>query len=439
MSDDGTGAELGYLSIAEAGRRFDAGTLDPATLTRAIFDRIAATDPAIHSYVRLMRESAEAEAEAAAARARGGRRHGPLDGIPIAVKDLYDTAGVVTAGGTGAFSERVPVEDATAVHRLRSAGAVMLGKTNTHELALGGTTNNAFFGATHNPWRLDRVPGGSSGGSGAALAAGQALGALGTDTGGSIRIPAAFCGITGHKPTYGLVGRGGVIPLSLTLDHAGPMARSVEDCALMLTALAGPDPRDHDSAMRDGEDYAAALEGGVRGLRFAVIPSLVEGCAEDVLANFEVALDVLRGLGATIDRCEPMAGLDDWRAATMPLLVTEGAAYVERLLRERPQAIAEPTRTRLSHGLETTGTDLVRALEARKAIEARFARALVDGFDAFVLPTSTPAMAMVFGTGYLRIRDTLPGLVVTLLSLGALLMLSRYLWPLLGLAAGSHG
>ena len=149
--------------------------------------------------------------------------------------------------------------------------------------------------------------------------------------------------------------------------------------------------------MRDGEDYAAALEGGVRGLRFAVIPSLVEGCAEDVLANFEVALDVLRGLGATIDRCEPMAGLDDWRAATMPLLVTEGAAYVERLLRERPQAIAEPTRTRLSHGLETTGTDLVRALEARKAIEARFARALVDGFDAFVLPTS-PNTAGVIDT-----------------------------------------
>lgn len=389
MISESTALDLGYLSITAAGRQLGEGSLTATSLATALFDRIATTDAFLNSFVRLMQESAMAEAAAADERARAGRRLGPLDGIPLAVKDLYDTAGVVTAGGTAAFSERVPTEDATAVRRLRAAGSVILGKTNTHELALGGTTNNVYYGPTHNPWRLDRVPGGSSGGSGAALGGGQALGALGTDTGGSIRIPAAFCGVSGHKPTYGLVGRGGVIPLSLTLDHAGPMARTVEDCALMLTALAGPDPRDFDSAMREGEDYAAALDGGISGLRFAAIPSLVEGCTDDVRANFERSLDVLRSLGATITVCEPMAGYDGWRAATATLLVTEGAAYVESILRERPQAIAEPTRTRMSRGLDVSGTAFVRALEARKRIESRFEAVLTEhGLDAYLLPTS---------------------------------------------------
>jgi aspartyl-tRNA(Asn)/glutamyl-tRNA(Gln) amidotransferase subunit A len=399
MPHDQSAADLAYLSIAEASRRIADGALAPTALTDAVFERIAITDGALNSYVRLMTESARAEAEAADERARAGRRLGPLDGIPIGVKDLYDTAGVVTTGGTGAYRERVPLEDATAVRRLREAGAIILGKTNTHELALGGTTNNAHFGATHNPWHLDRVPGGSSGGSGAALAGGQALGALGTDTGGSIRIPAAFCGITGHKPTYGLVGRGGVIPLSLTLDHAGPMARSVEDCALMLNVLAGPDPRDHGSAMkpraeRDQEtgsdgDYTAGLDGGIAGLRLAVVPSLVEGCTDDVLAAFERSLDVLRGLGATIERAEPMAGLDTWRSQTASIIVVEGASYIEPILRGTPLAIGELVRTRMSRGLEIPATVYARALEARKDIEARYERALAEGgFDAYVLPTS---------------------------------------------------
>ncbi len=240
--------ELCYLDIAEASRRLDDGELSALAITEALFARIDETDVQLNAYVRLMRESALAEARAADERAQAGRRLGALDGIGIAVKDLYDTAGIMTAGGAGAYRSRIPALDATCVARLRAAGAVMLGKTNTHEIAMGGTTNNAHFGATHNPWKLDRVPGGSSGGSGAALAAGQALGALGTDTGGSIRIPAAFCGISGHKPTYGLVGRGGVMPLSWTLDHAGPMARTIEDCALLLNVLAGPDPRDLDNA-----------------------------------------------------------------------------------------------------------------------------------------------------------------------------------------------
>lgn len=184
--------DLAYLSIGAANERIQSGALSPVELLDAVLARIDATEPMLNAYVRLMRESALEEAHAAEDRARRGERLGPLDGVLVCLKDLFDTAGVVTAAGTGAFRERIPATDATAVRRLRAAGAVIIGKTNTHELALGGTTNNVHYGATHNPWKLDRVPGGSSGGSAAAVAAGQCLAALGTDTAGSIRIPAAF-------------------------------------------------------------------------------------------------------------------------------------------------------------------------------------------------------------------------------------------------------
>jgi aspartyl-tRNA(Asn)/glutamyl-tRNA(Gln) amidotransferase subunit A len=372
-------------SIADASRQIDAGDLSSADLLAATFARIEETDGRLNSFVRLMRDSARAEAAAATIRAEAGQRRGPLDGIPIAVKDLYDTAGVITAGGTAAYNERVPSEDATAVRMLREAGAVIVGKTNTHELALGGTTNNAHYGPTSNPWNLAHVPGGSSGGSGSAVASGQALGALGTDTGGSIRIPAAFCSITGHKPTYGLVGRGGVLPLSLTFDHAGPMAHTAEDCAIMLTAIAGPDPRDHDSANRDGEDYAAGISDGINGMRFAVIPSLLEGCADAILQNFERSLEVLRELGATIERREPIQGEDNWRARVGAIMLAEAGTYNETAL--QGNGIAEPTKHRMLAGLDTPVASYIRALEYRKQFEVAYETALV-GIDAYVIPTS---------------------------------------------------
>ena len=380
--------ELCYLTVAEASARIARGELSPVALLEAVYARIEATEPQINAYVRLMRSSALAEAGAAEERARSGERLGPLDGVPVAVKDLYDTAGVVTAAGTALYRERVPAEDATAVRRLREAGAVIVGKTNTHELAMGGTTNNLTYGPTRNPWNPARVPGGSSGGSGAALAAGSALAALGSDTGGSIRIPAAFCGVTGHKPTYGLVGRGGVVPLSLTLDHAGPMARSAEDCALLLEALAGPDPRDLDSAGRDAEAYAAAAEPGLAGLRLAVVPSLVEGSEGAVVANFERSLAVLRELGAEIGAVEPLAGYErDWRGAIRAIIGAEAASYLRAALATRPDAIAEPVRSRLQDGLELPAADYAEALEVRKQLEWRYEQAL-SGVDAYLVPTS---------------------------------------------------
>jgi len=237
-----TTTDVVYLSIAEAAAEIAAGRLSPVDLTQATLDRIEETDDRLNSYVLVMKDGALAEAEASAERARTGSLLGPLDGIPMGIKDIYDTAGAVTTNGTGAHRFRVPTEDSTPVARLRAGGAVIVGKTNTHELAMGGSTNNKHYGPTHNPWMLGRIPGGSSGGSGSALAVGEAMGALGTDTGGSIRGPASYCGISGIKPTYGLSSRAGVAALSHTLDHTGPMARTAYDCALMLNALQGYDP-----------------------------------------------------------------------------------------------------------------------------------------------------------------------------------------------------
>ena len=381
--------DLVYLSIAEAAEMIAAKWLSPVELTEAVFRRIEATDGTLNAYNRLMRDSALAEAKASAERAAAGRLIGPLDGIPIGLKDLYDTAGVITTGGTGSYRARVPARDATTGRLLREAGGVMTGKTNTHELALGGTTNNAHYGPTRNPWNTDRVPGGSSGGSGAAVAAGQAIAAMGTDTGGSIRIPAAFCGVTGHKPSHGLVSRAGVLPLSLTLDPAGPLARTALDCALLLNALAAYDPADLDSIPRPAEDFTAGVGQPIAGLRLAVIPSLLIECQPAVLASFEASLDVLRGLGAEIGTAEPMAGFDDWRADLLPIMATEAAAYNEKILAHTPPTVSEPVRAMMLRGAQNSGVEYARALAFRKLMEQRYEHALVEGgFAAYVLPTS---------------------------------------------------
>ncbi|MGE0228497.1 MAG: amidase [Dehalococcoidia bacterium] len=391
MSGD---ADLAYLSIAEAGPAIERGALSPVALLAAVFARIEVVEPRLNAYVRLMREAAFEEARAAEERARAGRRLSALDGIPIAVKDLIDTAGVATAAGTGAYHDRVPHADAEVVRRLREAGAVLVGKTNTHELAWGGTTNNKHFGATHNPWLLDRVPGGSSGGSGAAVAAGLALGALGTDTGGSIRIPAANCGVTGFKPSFGLVGRNGIVPLASTLDHAGPLARSVLDSALLLDILAGDDPGDADSEAVEHGSYAAGLlDAGPRldGVRLGVIPALLAGCEPAVLEAFERTIEVMRGLGAAVERVDALAGRtgENVRALVVTIISVEAAAHFGRLAAERGHLMSRPLRTRIEAALDIPVEDYRRALEGRADIERLCEAALLEGrFDAFVVPTS---------------------------------------------------
>lgn len=382
-----------FLSISEAAAEIAAGRLSPVDLTKAVLEKVEATDARLNSYVLVMKESAMAEAEASAARARAGTLLGPLDGIPMGIKDLYDTAGYVTTNGTAAHRFRVPAADCTAVARLRAGGAVIVGKTNTHELAMGGTTNNLHYGPTHNPWDLSRIPGGSSGGSGSALAAGQALGALGTDTGGSIRGPASYCGITGHKPTYGLSSRAGVGALSHTLDHTGPMARSAYDCALMLNALQGYDPLDLDSADHPTEDFAAGIDGGVAGMTFAVIPSLLAVADPDVKAAFQASLAVFESLGATITKIEPLTGIDDYRGLVQHIGAVETNDYNEAIVTAEPPVIAANIRTRLVLGRAMPAYLYSRMLDSRKVLEQRMERGLKDnGIDAYLLPT-TPVTA----------------------------------------------
>jgi len=377
------------LTIAEASDLMQSGALSAVELLEVHLDRIAATDAAVHSYVLLMADSAMAEAGASASRASSGARLGPLDGIPIAVKDLYDTAGVVTTGGTGAYRNRVPDADSTAVARIRAAGGVILGKTNTHELAFGGTTNNIHYGATHNPWDLNRVPGGSSGGSGSAVAARQAPGALGTDTGGSIRIPAAFCGVTGHKPTFGLVSRLGIMPLSHTLDHAGPLARTALDCALMLNALQGYDEADLFSIDRPAVDHAADIEGGIAGLRFAIVPSMFENAMPAVEANFLASVEVLRSLGAEVIEAEPMAEHPDWRLALTGMISVESYAYHEALMLEEPTQIGPVVYERIAQARDRTSWDYARSLDARQLAERHFELTLKKlGLAGYLAPTS---------------------------------------------------
>ena len=226
-----------FRSISTLRGLLDSRAISASELLQDTLDLVQKTNPELNSFVLVTEELAREQANAVDDRMMKNGPKSPLDGIPLAVKDLYDTAGITTAGGTLAFENRIPDKYATVVENLAEAGMVTIGKTNTHELALGGTTNNPHYGPTRNPWDLNRVPGGSSGGSGAALAAGQVPAALGTDTGGSVRIPASFCGVTGHKPTFGLVKTDGIIPLSRTLDHAGPMARSALDCALLLDGM----------------------------------------------------------------------------------------------------------------------------------------------------------------------------------------------------------
>ena len=249
------GTPLYALSLTEAAARIRHRELTSSELVRALLARIAEFNPSLNAFITAARERALLEAATLDAEAAAGRFRGPLHGVPLAIKDNIDTAGIRTTVASLLFDDRVPTQDAFVVSRLRQAGAVLLGKTNLHEFAMGGSSVTSYFGPVHNPWALDRVPGGSSGGSAAAVIAELVPGALGTDTGGSIRIPAAWCSVVGLKPTYGLVSLSGIFPLIYSLDHCGPITRSVEDAALLLTSMVGYDKHDVASVEHAPENY----------------------------------------------------------------------------------------------------------------------------------------------------------------------------------------
>src|SRR5213593_2887608 len=286
--------EIAYATIRELSTRYRKRELSPVEVTRTLLGRIEQLDPTLRAFVTLTADRALADAHAAeAALQRGDAR--PLLGIPVAHKDIYCTQGIRTTGGSALLADWLPEDDATCVRRWQEAGTVLLGKLITHEFAFGLQLPGHRFQPARNPWNLDHIPGGSSSGSGAALAAGLLHGATGSDTGGSIRGPAAFCGITGLKPTYGRVSRAGVMTLSWTLDHTGPMARTVEDCAYLLQAIAGHDAADPASSTRPVDDYVGALDGNVRGLRIGVPRNyFFEDADAGNVRAFEDALGTLR-------------------------------------------------------------------------------------------------------------------------------------------------
>lgn len=384
--------DLTDLTIAEAGLALRRGEVTAEALTEATLRQIAATEPRIHAYVHVYREKAVATARQRDRDLAAGRWRGPLHGIPVAIKDLLFTADAPTEAGSAALRGHVPAEDAAIVTRLQAAGAVIVGKTVTHELAYGVNTP-----PTRSPWGDDHYPGGSSAGSGAALAARSAFGAIGTDTGGSIREPAALNGLVGLKPTFGRVSRHGVVPLSASLDHAGPMARTVEDCALLLGAIAGYDPRDSGSIDEPVPEYRRKLDGGVRGCRIGVEREFFFGPTVDEAVRDAVdgVLDELREAGAEIVEVA-MPELRVMSPVGLTILLAEASAEHRSLLRDRGDLLDSNTRVMLELGELLPATHHVQALRARAVLQ-QLTRGLylAHGLDALLSPSlPTPTVPM---------------------------------------------
>jgi aspartyl-tRNA(Asn)/glutamyl-tRNA(Gln) amidotransferase subunit A len=378
----GQGDDLAFLSLAEASRRVRAKSVTAAQLVEACLTRIDTYNPKLNAFITVMKESARKQAATLDAEARAGKFRGPLHGIPIALKDNIDTAGTRTTAASAVFDTRIPDEDAEVTKRLLAAGAIVVGKTNLHEFAAGGTSVISYFGPVRNPWALDRHAGGSSGGSGAAVSAGMAYGALGTDTGGSIRTPASLCGIVGLKPTHGLVSIRGIVPLVWTLDHCGPMTRTVEDSAMMLQVLAGYDPGDLHSIERPIPDYAAEMRKPVKGLRLGVLRvPFFDHVEPDVRTSVETAIaEVMKMTAGSKDVILP-----DLRGSG---LGGEMYAYHDEIYRTSQGRYQIPLRRSLKSGSEAKAFEYVKGwrklMTLRREIHAWFEK---NEVDLLVLPT----------------------------------------------------
>jgi aspartyl-tRNA(Asn)/glutamyl-tRNA(Gln) amidotransferase subunit A len=371
------------LTIAEVSALLEARRLSAVDLAGAYLARIDRLGSRVNAYITVTTELALEQARRADAEIAAGRRRGPLHGIPLALKDNMDTAGIRTTAASALFAERVPQADAEVYRRLRDAGAVLLGKLNLHEFAYGGTSAITHFGPVHNPWNLDHIPGGSSGGSAAAVAARLCAGALGTDTLASIRLPAAYCGIVGFKPTHGLSSIRGIIPISESLDHVGPMTRTVGDAALVLEAIAGFDPLDPVSVRAELPVYSSALRESTAALKLGIPPPFYDQLDSDVAEAVEAALGVLRGLTATA-RDVTLPAVPEF-----PVLLAEAYHYHERYLAEPAnRALYDPvTLGRILAAGEIRTTAYIE--ERRKLALARNAIAEVFAdVDLLVTPTA---------------------------------------------------
>jgi aspartyl-tRNA(Asn)/glutamyl-tRNA(Gln) amidotransferase subunit A len=378
-------ADLHDLAIGELAPLIAARTLSPVELVEALIRRIEQHDGQTHAFITRTFDLARRQARQAEAEIAAGTYRGPLHGIPFGLKDIYDTRGILTSGHSRIFIDRIPAEDATTTRKLYEAGAVLLGKLATHEMAHAGPSFDLPWPPARNPWNLAHFTGGSSTGSGAAVAAGLVPVALGSDTGGSIRGPASLCGVVGLMPTFGLVSRAGVITNSYTFDHCGPLARTVEDCALVLEAVAGHDPRDAGSVRRPIPAYRQALGEDLRGLRIGVLRHHWEQdipASEDVRRAMDEALDVLRRLGAELEDCRvrPLASYFD-----VKIIIAESEIFSvhQRALVERPKDFGADFRSRVLPSVLFTANDYVQATREHRRmmleLEPLYAR-----FDAFV-------------------------------------------------------
>ncbi len=398
-------SDLVWRSAAELGRLIAKKEVSPVELVRALLDRIAALDGKLRSFITVCGDQALEAARAAEAELMAGRVAGPLHGVPYGPKDLYNTKGIRTTGGSKILADSVPATDSTVVARLGTAGMLVLGKLNMHEFAYGPEGLNAHYGDAWNPWDANthRVAGGSSSGSGVAVAAGLCPAALGSDTGGSIRIPCSLCGISGIKPTYGRVSRAGVLPLSWSMDHAGPMARTVADCALMLGAMAGYDPADPTTSVLPVPDYAAALTGEVKGLRVGLLRAhFTDVAAPEVRAAVDAAAKALEQAGAVVDEVN-LTEVAHVAAASFAIVATEALAYHAGWLRARAADYQRDVRERLTMGALVSGVHYVRAQQVRQLVRAEVDAALARR-DVLLAP-ATPIPAPVLGEKEARLGD----------------------------------
>jgi aspartyl-tRNA(Asn)/glutamyl-tRNA(Gln) amidotransferase subunit A len=403
MASIDTSRALTQLSLVDASRGVSSREVSPIELVEACLERIRATDELLRAYISVYEDRALEVARAAETMIAAGHRLGPLHGIPIALKDQIGMAGLRTTAGSKVLADWKPEEDAAVVAALKGAGAIVIGKTNQHEFAWGGTSANPHYGFVRNPWDPERFPAGSSGGSGAAVAAGTCYGALGTDTGGSVRLPSAVNGIVGLRPTIGRVSNRGVIPLAWSMDTVGPMTRTAEDCAVMFGVIAGHDLNDPGTAPVPVDDYTADLDRGVTGIRIGVVPGYffdhLQPAVHDAVRG---ALETLEGLGAMVIEVK-VENIHGNISAQLTVESCEPSAYHQRWLRERPDDYGEDVRTLLELGEMHLAIHYIQAQRYRALLRREF----LDAFrsvDAFICPT-LPFTATPIGATTVVIED----------------------------------
>ncbi|MDO8751866.1 MAG: amidase [Dehalococcoidia bacterium] len=404
--------ELCFLAAGQLSKLISGKEVSPVEVAEAHLARVSEMEPALNSFITVTGEAAMAAARQAERDIMAGRYLGPLHGVPFALKDIYYVAGVRNTSGSRIFDQFVPPYDSTVAARFKKAGGILLGKLNLHQFAYGPTGENPDYGDMHNPWDTDCIAGGSSGGSGAATAAGQCTLTMGTDTGGSIRIPAGLCGIVGLKPTYGRLSRHGITTLSWSMDHAGPMVRSVEDAALIMNALAGHDTHDPTSATAPVPDFTKALTGDIRGLRVGVPREFFEVPLDpEVKAAVRKAIELLEYLGASVTEVSwPM--FHQAAAISSVILMSEATAYHRDLLRSRGAELAPSVRLRLEAGLFFSAADYVKAQQARTLFNHQSLE-LLRQVDVLAGPT-LPVAACKLGTAEIQVGNTRQGVIPTL-------------------------